>query len=76
MPGSPSRRRGGPGARRLPREAGLESLPVGLALDDQIVGVTRKPIDCALCTHRICEHSEPFVWSAIGSEDHGTGAVT
>jgi hypothetical protein len=54
----------------------FESLAVGLTLDDQIISVAGKAIDGALRAHRVGEHGQPLIGSAVGGENHGSGTVT
>src|SRR5580658_510450 len=51
-------------------ERGLEPGPVGLALDDEVVGGVLESVDGALREQHIVEHREPLGGVAIAGNDH------
>jgi hypothetical protein len=52
-------------------EFGLESWPVGLAVNDEVIRVPLEAVDGGLCSDRVREERYPFIWSAVGSDDGG-----
>jgi len=56
-------------------ESRLESRPIGFVVDDEVVGVAREANDRALGADGIGKRGEPFVRSAVRSDDDGVGAV-
>ena len=56
-------------------QARLESTPIRLAFNDQIIGVAREAIDGTLCTDGVRKRREPVARATVGGHDDRPGAV-